>query len=195
MTYAIVGTGNIGKALAHRFARKSIAVTIANTRGPDSITDLAQALGPAVTAAMLNRALDADVVIFAVPFAALGAIARARNDWRGKTVIDAMNFREASLAPLGGLQSNDLVATAFPAAKVVKTFNQLPAALLASMPAEGDSSVMFVAGNHHDANTAVASLVASLGFAPIVLGRIAEGGRQLRYRGPLMLQNLVKLNP
>lgn len=196
MTYAIIGTGNVGKALAQRFACSGIAVTIANSRGTDSITGLAQALGPTVTAATLQGALEADTVIFAVPFAALGAIARFRNNWRGKTVIDSMNFRETSLEPLDGLQSSDFLAKSLPGAKVVKTFNQLPAAVLATKPAEGGGRrVMFVAGNHDDANTEVSSLVASLGFAPIVLGRIAEGGRLLRYRGSLVLQNLIKLAP
>lgn len=195
MTYAIIGAGSVGNALARRFGRAGIAVTIANTRGPDSIADLAKASGPEVTAATLQNALEADVMILAVPFAFHRAIAQARNNWRGKTVIDAMNFRETSLAPLGGLQSSDFVAASFPGAKVVKTFNQLPAALLASKPAEGGGRrVMFVAWNHDDANTEVASLVASLGFAPIVLGRIAEGGSLLRFRGPLVLQNLIKLD-
>ena len=106
-----------------------------------------------------------------------------------------MNFREPSLAPLGGLQSTDYVAASLPGARVVKTFNQLPAALLASEPAEGGGRrVMFVAGNHRDANIEVASLVASLGFAPVILGRISEGGNLLRFRGPLVLQNLIKLD-
>lgn len=194
MTYAIIGSGNVGQALAHRFARSGIAVSLANTRGPDSNSDLARKLGPAVTAASLQDALSADVVIFAVPFAALAVIAQSIASWEGKTVIDAMNFREPSLAPLGGLQSSDFVAKSLPGAKVVKSFNQLPAALLASDPAEsGGRRVMFVAGNHDEANSAVADLVASLGFAPVVLGKISEGGSLLRFRGPLVLQNLIKL--
>lgn len=194
MSYAIIGTGNLGPALAYRFARGSIPVTIANSRGPASIADLAKRLGPAVTAVSLRDALDADIVIFAVPFFAHRAIAKAGANWQGKTVIDAMNFREMNLAPLVGLQSSDAVEQALPGTKIVKTFNQLPAALLASEPTEGDGRrVMFVAGNHDEANAEVASLVTALGFAPIVLGRIAEGGTLLRYRGPLVLQNLLKL--
>lgn len=194
MRYAIIGTGNLGPALAYRFARSRIPVTIANSRGPASIADLAKRLGPAVTAVSLRDALDADIVIFAVPFFAHRAIAKAGANWQGKTVIDAMNFREMNLAPLVGLQSSDAVEQALPGTKIVKTFNQLPAALLASEPTEGDGRrVMFVAGNHDEANAEVASLVTALGFAPIVLGRIAEGGTLLRYRGPLVLQNLLKL--
>jgi len=195
MTYAIIGTGNLGKALARQFTRSGIAVTIANSRGPESIADLVKELGPAASATTLLGALDADVVIFAVPFAVHRTIAQTRDNWQGKTVIDAMNFRETSLSPLDGLQSSDFVARSLPGAKIVKTFNQLPAALLATDPAQvGGRHVMFVAGNHDEANTEVASLVESLGFAPIVLGRICAGGRLLRFRGPLVLQNLTKLD-
>jgi predicted dinucleotide-binding enzyme len=197
MTYAIIGSGHVGTALARQFARNRIAVLICNTRGPDSLNELVNELGASVTAASLQDALEADTILLAVHFAAHPEIAKARKDWKdwkGKTVIDVTNFRETDLTPLGGLQSSDFVAKGLPGAKVVKTFNQLPAALLASDPAEGGGRrVMFVAGNHDDANTEVASLVASLGFAPIILGKIAEGGSLLRFRGPLVLQNLIEL--
>lgn len=194
MNYSIIGSGHVGRALAQRFAGSGIAVTIANTRGPESLAALALELGPAVVAGSLQVALAADIIILAVPFAAHQAVARYSADWRGKIVIDAMNFREPSLAPLGGLQSSDFVARSLPGAKVVKTFNQLPAALLASDPHEsGGRRVMFVAGNHDDANSEVASLVGSLGFAAITLGRVDEGGNLLRFRGPLVLHNFIKL--
>jgi predicted dinucleotide-binding enzyme len=192
---AIVGSGSVGTALATQFARRGIEVAIANTRGPESLVALANGLGPAVLPVTLKEALEAGIIIFAVPFASHGAVARARADWSGKTVIDAMNYRELNLEPIGGLQSSDFVANALPGAKVVKTFNQLPAALLAREPDEGRGRrVMFVAGNHEDANAEVASLVSALGFAPIVLGRVDRGGRLLRYRGPLVLQNLIMLD-
>lgn len=195
LSYAIVGSGSVGMALATQFARRGIDVAITNTRGPESLLAQVNGLGPAVRPVTLKEALEARIIIFAVPFASHEAVARARQDWSGKTVIDAMNYRELNLEPIGGLQSSDFVARALPGAKVVKTFNQLPAALLAREPNEGRGRrVMFVAGNHEDANAEVASLVSALGFAPIVLGRVDEGGRLLRYRGPLVLQNLIMLD-
>lgn len=195
VSYAIVGSGSVGTALATQFAERGIEVAITNTRGPESLVALANGLGPAVRPVTLKEALEASIIIFAMPFASHEAVARARADWSGKTVIDAMNYREMNLEPLGGLQSSDFVANALPGAKVVKTFNQLPAALLARAPKEGRGRrVMFVAGNHEDANAEVASLVSALGFAPIVLGRVDQGGRLLRYRGPLVLQNLIMLD-
>ena len=195
MSYAIVGSGSVGTALATQFARHGIEVAIANTRGPESLVALVKSLGPAVRPVTLPKALEAGIIIFAVPFAAHEALARARSDWSGKTVIDATNYRDMNFEPIGGLQSSDFVANALPGAKVVKTFNQLPAALLARDANEGmGRRVMFLAGNHEDANAEVASLVSALGFAPIVLGRVDQGGRLLRYRGPLVLQNLMMLD-
>ena len=195
MSYAIVGSGSVGTALATQFARRGIEVAITNTRGPESLVALVNSLGPAVRPVALKEALEAGIIIFAVPFASHEGVARTKADWSGKTVIDAMNYREMNLEPLGGLQSSDFVANALPGAKVVKTFNQLPAGLLAREPDEGAGRrVMFVAGNHEDANAEVASLVSALGFAPIVLGRVDQGGRLLRYRGPLVLQNLIMLD-
>jgi predicted dinucleotide-binding enzyme len=195
MSYAIVGSGSVGTALATQFARRGIEVAVTNTRGPESLVALVNRLGPAVRPVALEQALEAGIIIFAVPFASHEGVARTRADWTGKTVIDAMNCRDMNLEPIGGLQSSDFVANALPGAKVVKTFNQLPAGLLAREPNEGAGRrVMFVAGNHEDANAEVASLVSALGFAPIVLGRVDQGGRLLRYRGPLVLQNLIMLD-
>ena len=195
MTYAIIGSGNVGTALARQFARNGIAVGIANTRGPDTLAPLARELGNSVAPQTLQDALKADVVILAIPFAAYKDIAGAKAEWNGTIVVDAMNARDATPKELGGLESTDAVALALPGAKLVKTFNQLPAALLAGNPSDnGGRRVMFVSGNNEDANVTIAELVKQLGFAPIVLGKITEGGKLLRYRGPLVLQDLIKQN-
>lgn len=46
MTYSIIGSGNIGSAVARQFARKGITVAIANTRGPDSLAPQVEKLIP-----------------------------------------------------------------------------------------------------------------------------------------------------
>ena len=193
MTYSIIGSGNVGVALARQFVRSDIEVCIANKRSPDSLTALANELGKKVTPTTLQDALKAEIVIFAVPFRAYTEIASAIADWSGKIVIDAMNARDLTLEELDGRESSDILALALPGAKVVKTFNQLPAALLGSDPFQPSGRrVMFVASNDERANAEVVRLVDQLGFAAIALGRIAEGGALLRFRGALMLQNLIK---
>lgn len=194
MTYSIIGSGNVGTALARQFARNGIPVGIANTRGPDSLAALVSELGSNVTALSLQDALAADTIILAVPFLAHSAIAATTSRWTGKTIIDAMNTYGVPPEALAGRASSDIVAAAFVGANVVKTLNQLPAKLLASAPAEaGGRRVMFVAGNDSGATAAAVQLVADLGFAPIMLGKLHEGGVLLEKGGPLVLQNLVKL--
>jgi predicted dinucleotide-binding enzyme len=194
MTYSIIGSGNVGTALARQFARNGIPVGIANTRGPDSLAELASELGSNVTALSLQDAIKADFIILAVPFLAHTSVASAALNWAGKTIVDAMNTYGVPPEVLAGRASSDIVAAAFPGANVVKTLNQLPAKLLASPPAEGSGRrVMFVAGNDANAAAAAVQLVADLGFAPIMLGKLNEGGVLLEKGGPLVLQNLVKL--
>jgi predicted dinucleotide-binding enzyme len=193
VNYAIIGSGNLGVALARQFARSRVRVRIANTRSSDSLAELAELLGDKVTPASLENALEADVLILAIPFHAYKNVASLKAHWGGRIVIDAMNARDITPEELGGLESTDLVASALPGARVVKTFNQLPAGLLAKVPAQdGGRRVMFISSNDDDASATVAHLVTKLGFAPVELGRIDEGGTLLRFRGPLVLQNLVE---
>lgn len=194
MNYAIIGAGNVGAALARQFARHGIAVSIANTRGPDSLAPLAAELGDKVRPVTLAEAITAELLILAIPFRAHAELARLAPDWGGKIVIDAMNTYGVSPEELRGQPSSALVAAAFAGAKLVKTLNQLPARLLAADPAEpGGRRVMFLAGDDEAANASVARLVGELGFAPLVLGTIGVAGALLEKGGPLVLQNLVKL--
>ncbi|WP_095113080.1 NADPH-dependent F420 reductase [Pseudomonas sp. Irchel 3H7] len=193
MTYSIIGSGKVGSALARQFARSGIPVGVANTRGSQSLTALVNDLGELITAQSLAEALGADIVILAIPFNAHREIGQKLSDWDNRIVIDAMNTYGVSPEELGDQASTDVVARAFVAAKVVKTFNQLPAALLAKDPAqEGGRRVMFVWGRDQDANTRVTKLVDQLGFAPLSLGTIEEGGKLLGLGGALILQNIIK---
>jgi 8-hydroxy-5-deazaflavin:NADPH oxidoreductase len=88
-----------------------------------------------------------------------------------------MNTYGVSPEELKGQASTDLVASAFPGAKVVKTLNQLPANLLAKDPAQnGGRRVMFAASNGDGAETLMVKLVADLGFVAIPLGKVTVGG-------------------
>jgi 8-hydroxy-5-deazaflavin:NADPH oxidoreductase len=91
MSYAIVGFGKIGQALAHAFARRNMDVTVASRRPPEALAPQARAIGPTVVAMPLRDALDADTIILAVPFGEHREVAKALPSWKGKTVIDAMN--------------------------------------------------------------------------------------------------------
>lgn len=193
MTYSIIGLGNVGTALARQFARSGMTVGIANTRGRDSIAFLAKELGEKVVPLSLQDALTADVIILAIPFRAHTTVAAALSSWVGKVVVDAMNTYGVSPEELKGQDSTNVVAAAFPGAKLVKTLNQLPAKLLAQEPVQnGGRRVMFVSSNDASAEASVGQLVADLGFAPILLGKVSEGGKLIGMGGTLILQNIIK---
>jgi hypothetical protein len=78
MNYAIIGSGNVGAALARQFARSNIAVAIANSRGTSSLAPLVAELKGKIRAVDLSEALVADIVILAVPFPAFKTWPRPR---------------------------------------------------------------------------------------------------------------------
>jgi predicted dinucleotide-binding enzyme len=196
VSYAIVGFGKVGQALARAFARKNINVTVASRRPPEELAHQARAIGPTVIAKSLRDALEANTIILAVPFGEHGEVAKALPNWKGKTVIDAMNALVAS-EELDGLLSSVFVAKSFTGAKLVKGFNHLPAANLAADPVvEAGYRVVFLSSNDEDAVVAVADLAKQLGFAPVKLGKLNEGGALVHARdriwGPLIFQDLFK---
>jgi predicted dinucleotide-binding enzyme len=183
-TYSIIGTGHIGRALASHFGRKGIQVGIANRTGSE---DLARELG--VKAVSVQEALAADIVVLAVPFTAIAELVRDAPAWNNRIVVDATNVRGGA-AQLGGRLSTEVVADAVRGARVVKAFNTLFAAVLAQDP--GGHRVVFLSGNDDTANSEVATLVERLGFAPVVLGRLTEGGRLQDFGAPLVGLNLLR---
>ena len=196
MSYAIVGFGKIGQALAHAFARKNIDVTVASRRPPETLAPQARAIGPTVVARSLREALEADMIILAVPFGGYREVANALPNWEGKTIIDATN----ALVPpeeLDELPSSAFLSKAFAGAKVVKGFNHLVAATLAADPTvEGGHRVVFLSSDDEGATAPVAALAKQLGFAPVALGRLDEGGALVGARGriwgQLIFQDLFK---
>lgn len=115
MSYAIVGFGKIGRALAHAFARKNINVAAASRRPPEMLAPEARAIGSTVIAKSLRDALETDTIILAVPFEQHREVAKALPGWKGKTIIDAMNSFDPP-EELGGLLSSAFVAKSFPGA-------------------------------------------------------------------------------
>ncbi|WP_426609396.1 NADPH-dependent F420 reductase [Bradyrhizobium sp. McL0616] len=197
MSYAIVGFGPVGQALTRAFARKNIEVTVASRRPPEALAPQARAIGPTVVARSLRDAVEADTIILAVPFGEHREVAKALPSWDGKTIIDATNAYGVLPEDLDGLPSSAFVAKAFTGAKLVKAFNHLIAAKLAADPVlEGGHRVVFLSSDDEDATAPVAALAKQLGFAPVKLGKLNEGGALVHARGriwgQLIFQDLFR---
>lgn len=197
MSYAIIGFGNVGQALARAFARKGLEVAVATSKSPDTLASAAMSIGPTIVPKFLTEALEAEVVLLAVPYWSHRDVAKAVPSWEGKIVIDVTNAFKVPVDDLDGLPSSAVIAAAMPGAKLVRAFNHIPARTIAADPAVGNGRrVVFVSSDDDGAADQVSVLAKQLGFAPVALGALAEGGALVQARGsnwaPLMFQDLFK---
>ncbi|AYD48322.1 NADPH-dependent F420 reductase [Arachidicoccus soli] len=198
-SYAIIGFGNIGQALAKAFARKGIEVSVATTRDPESFAADAAAIGPTIISQKLQEAVKADVIFLATRFESHPDVAKVLPNWQGKTIVDVTNAYGVSPEDLGGQPSSRFVAQAFIGGRLVKGFNHLVAAILDQDPdVQGGRRVVFLASDDDNAAAEIGALAENLGFAPIKLGGLSEGGLLVQARGnswgQLIFRDLVKFD-
>jgi predicted dinucleotide-binding enzyme len=199
VSYAIVGFGKIGQALAKAFARNGIGVSVAATRDPRSFAADAAAIGPKIIPKTLAEAVKADIIFLAVRFESHPDVAKALPTWQGKTIVDVTNAYGVPPEQLGGQPSSKAVAKAFAGGRLVKGFNHLVAAVLDQDPAvHGGRRVVFLASDDDAAAEEIGALAENLGFAPIKLGGLSEGGLLVQARGNswgwLIFRDLVKFD-
>jgi predicted dinucleotide-binding enzyme len=199
MSYAIIGFGKLGQALAKAFARKGIEVSVATTRDPESFAADAAVIGPGIIPKTLAEAIKADIVFLAVRYESHREVAKALPTWKGKTIIDVTNAYGVPPEELGGQPSSRVVAQAFTGARLVKGFNHLVAAVLDQDPAvQGGRRVVFLASDDDGAAAEIGALAENLGFSPIKLGALSEGGLLVQARGnswgQLIFKDLVKFD-
>lgn len=199
MSYSIIGFGKIGQSLAKAFARKGIEVSVATTRDPESFAADAAAIGPTIVPKTLADAVKADIIFLAIGFQAYPDVAKALPSWQGKTIIDVTNAYGVPPEKLGGQPSSRVVAQAFTGARLVKGFNHLGAAVLSQDPAvHGGRRVVFLASDDDAAAAEIGALAENLGFSPIKLGGLSEGGLLVQGRGNswghLIFKDLVKFD-
>jgi len=199
MKIGIIGAGGIGQAFAGHVAKAGYEVIISNSRGPESLAEMVEQLGPRAIAGTRQDAARADVVVLSVNWPQVPAALSDLPAWNGRILIDATNpvlqpgFR---LAELQGSTSSEIVASLAPGARVVKTGNTLLRAVLAADPKQaGGRRVLFMSGDDTSAKAEVSAVLEKMGFATIDLGGLASGGRLQQFPGgPLPTLNLIKLN-
>ena len=103
----IIGAGRIGQAMARTALRAGRQVVIANSRGPESMTSVVEALGEGVAAGTVEDAAAADIVVVAVMWPEV-AQAIEGLDWVGRIVVDPTNDFDAG--DLDGRTSSEVVA-------------------------------------------------------------------------------------
>jgi predicted dinucleotide-binding enzyme len=182
MRIGIVGSGNVGGALTRRLSALGHDVSVANSRGPESLEALAAESG--ATAATVEDALrDAELTIVAVPMKAVPELSGGA--FEAKVVVDAGNYypaRDGEIAQIeGGLPSSTWVAQHLVGATVVKAFNSIQAGHLETRgrpSGHPERIALPIASDDGAAKQRVADLVERLGFDPVDAGTLADSWRQ-----------------
>lgn len=187
MNITLIGTGNMGSALAKQITNAGHRLAIVG-RNADKARALAEATG--ATHKTANAADGADIVIVATAFEDSVDALKAIGDVDGKVVIDISNPLTADYMGLTighSTSAAEQIQQALPKARVVKAFNTVFAQVLAEGPKLAGVTVpVFVAGDDTEAKAAVSSLVHSLGFLAIDAGGLTNA----RYLEPLAGLNI-----
>jgi hypothetical protein len=170
MKVAIIGAGNVGKALGTSLARAGHEVTLAATT-PDSARAAAGEIGAHAAGSAVEAVGDAPVIILAVPYVTAGeSVASEIADVAaGRVVIDATNPVKLDYSGLAtnGSSAAEEFQKRLPEATVVKAFNTVFATNQANPSRQIDG---YVAGDDPEAKATVMSLVESMGFTPVDVG-------------------------
>jgi predicted dinucleotide-binding enzyme len=164
MRVAVVGKGNVGKALAPNIAAAGHDA-VYGVRDPH---DRKYASGDGIPVRTVGEAVsNAEIVILAIHWAAVDSVLAECGDMHGKVLVDCINpydFRN-NLAPLVNAdQSASSIIAAKTTAKVVKAFNQVGAAVMANARARKPKPLQFVASDDRDAKAAIIQLAKDIGF-------------------------------
>lgn len=185
MRIGVIGAGNVGHALAVRFAAAGHQVMISNSRGPDTLAAVVASIQGDVRAGTVPEAARfGEIVAVAIPLRAIRDL--PPEPFAGRVVVDANNYfprRDGRIPELDTDQttSSELLASLLPGAAVVKAFNtvffqrllddshpELPAADRLAIPVAGDDA---------NAKRTVADLIDQIGFTGVDAGTLAESRR------------------
>jgi hypothetical protein len=183
-TLGIIGAGHIGSNVARVALAHGHEVVISNSRGPDTLGEVVNALGPGARAGTVEEAAAAgDIVVVAIPLENYRSVPPAAVG--DKIVIDADNYyaqRDGHIPELDDERttSSELLQAHLPEANVVKTFNHIQAAQILSdgtPPGTPDRRALAIAGDDEHARDTVAALLDEFGFDVVDAGPLSEGWR------------------
>jgi len=183
-TLGLIGSGHIGSTVARLAVAAGHDVVFSNSRGPDTLADLVDELGPHARAATALEAAQAgEIVVVTIPLKAYESV--PTEPLVGKVVIDTNNYypqRDGQLAGLddGSTTSSELLQRHLPQSHVVKAFNNITFAHLATLArptGAADRSALAIAGDDADAKQRVTGLLDELGYDTLDAGALAEGRR------------------
>ena len=197
MTFGIIGAGRVGQRLARHLLGVGHEVVICNSRQPETLAETVAALGKGARAATLEETARQEVVFLCVWWDTVPSVMQRVATWNGRILVDTTNqltrtsdgYRPANTDPLTG---SELVASMATGARVVKAFNSLFEQYMDGDTGRGNR-VLFYAGNDAEAKSLLHGVFTQMGFCPIDLGSLRDGGRLMQVGGALNGKHLVKL--
>lgn len=181
----LIGSGRIGGTVARLAVAAGHQALLSNSRGPDTLKDLAAELGPLARATTGRETAErGELVVVAIPLRAFPSV--PARPLAGKVVIDTCNYhpqRDGQIPELdsGALTSSELIQRHLPESAVVKAFNNIYYRHLASLArpsGAADRSYLPIAGDDAAAKVAVTDFLDSIGYGAVDAGPLAEGWRQ-----------------
>lgn len=179
MKIAIIGAGFVGTALAKGWsgAGHDVVVGVRDPRAAKVEEAVRATEGRARAASVQAAAAGADVVVLAVPWAAVDDALQQAGSLAGKVLVDATNPLNADFTGLAighTTSAGEEVARRAPGAKVVKAFNTIGANHMANPAFGGIRPSMFLCGDDPAARTTVGELARVLGFDPVDAGPLSQ---------------------
>lgn len=199
MKIGIIGAGLIGGSAARLFAEAGHEVALANSRGPETLTDLVEEIGARAQAATVEEAARfGDVVLVSIPLGRYREL--PAEAFAGKIVIDANNYYPERDGQIDELESDEktsseLLAEHLKEARVVKGFNTIWYEHLRTqgrrdLPLD-ERRAIFIAGDDREARETVARLIEDIGFAAVETGKLRDGGFAQQPNTALYNRNLT----
>jgi predicted dinucleotide-binding enzyme len=180
----IIGAGYIGGTAARLFADVGHEIVIANSREPETLTELVAEIGGNARAATVEEAADfGEIVLVSIPLGRYREL--PAEAFRGKIVIDTNNYypeRDGQIEELDRDEktSTELLQEHLAGARLVKAFNTIWFEHLktqgdANLPVE-ERRAIFIAGDDEEAKKTVTKLIEEIGFAAVDTGTLRDGG-------------------
>ena len=196
MEIGIIGAGALAQAFAKRVLKAAHKVKLSNNRGPDSLREIVNQLGPGAMAVPKEVAARCEMVLLAVPWDNVPGTLASLPTWKSQILIDGTNpfhgkAGKFTPADVGNLSTSQLVAALAPGARVVKAFNHMIVPNLeADAVVNGARRVAFVSADNDEAKKRVEILLKQLGYSVIDLGNLRDGGLIQQAGGPLAGRDL-----
>src|SRR6201993_5086673 len=198
MEIGTIGAGAFAQAFAKRALKAGHKVKLSNSRGPESLREIVNQLGPGAMAASKEEAASCEMVLLAVPWDKVPGTLANLPRWKNQILIDGTNPFHGQAgnftpADVGNLSTSQLVAALAPGARVVKALNNMIVPNLEAEPiVKGARRVAFISADDDGAKGQVAVLLAGFGYSVIDLGNLRDGGLIQQAGGPLAGRNLFE---